>query len=225
MSCISRHDFFKSRTQNPPRHTPSSGRALISPNARNVHELQRLRRTTTHMTSTSQPTDKTAPNSAASSTPSYASAAGATKKSSTPGPLVVTGANPSSAAGPAAKPASASSVNGRQSVPPAVPTVANGASSLNGDAANHARNGSVTIAAPGNGYNNKAAAPGIQFGFEKTPQPTPAAPVTIPGAARVPSPSHSPSPIPQSSVSGGKPGSTDNAFKIGSFNNDGDVSS
>lgn len=184
------------------------------------------------MTSTaSQPTSTPAPNTTAASTAtSYASAAGATKKSSST-PLVVTGANPpaavagsSAASGQNAKSASGSNLNGRQSVSPAVPTVANGTSSLNGDSTNHGRNGSVTIAAPGNGYNNKTTAPGIQFGFEKTPQPTPAAPVTIPGSQRIPSPAHSPSPIPQPSASGGKPGSTENAFKIGSFTNDGDVS-
>lgn len=185
------------------------------------------------MTSTaSQPINTTAPNtSAASTAPSYASAAGAAKKPSST-PLVVTGANPSSAPGSsasstaqnAAKSSSVANMNGRQPASSAGPTVANGTSSLNGDAANHGRNGSVTIAAPGNGYNNKAPAQGIQFGFDKTPQPTPAAPVGIPGAQHVPSPAHSPSPIPQPSASGGKPGATESAFKIGSFTNDGDVS-
>lgn len=175
------------------------------------------------MTSTaSQPTTSTAPNTTAASTaPSYASAAGASKKRSST-PLVVTGANPPSSVAGSSAPSTQQ--NGRQSVSPAVPTVANGSSSLNGDSANHSRNGSVTIAAPGNGYNNKATAPGIQFGFEKTPQPTPAAPVAIPGSQRISSPNQSPSPIPQPSVSGGKPGATDSQIKIGSFTNDGDVS-
>ncbi|PSS03788.1 hypothetical protein BD289DRAFT_449235 [Coniella lustricola] len=109
----------------------------------------------------------------------------------------------------------------RQSVSPAVPTIANGTSSLNGDAASHSRNGSVTIAAPGNnGYNPKSAGSNIQFGYDKTPQPAQAQPISI--AGRIPSPAQSPSPIPQPSASGGKPGATDNSFKIGSFTNDGD---
>lgn len=180
--------------------------------------------------SASQPNTNSAPNTTAASTaPSYASAAGATKKPSST-PLVVGANPPSSVAGASAasnqhaKNPSVANVNGRQSVSPAVPTVAHG-NNLNGDSANHGRNGSVTIAAP-NGYNNKAPAPrDIQFGYDKTPQPTPSAPVPIPGAQRVPSPAHSPSPIPQPSASGGKPGATDSAFKIGSFTNDGDVSS
>lgn len=179
--------------------------------------------------SASQPNTNPAPNTTAASTaPSYASAAGATKKSSST-PLVVGANPPSSVAGSSAastqhaKNPSVANANGIQSVSPAVPTVAHG-NTLNGDSASHGRNGSVTIAAP-NGYNNKAPAPrDIQFGYDKTPQPTPSAPVPIPGAQRIPSPAHSPSPIPQPSASGGKPGATDSAFKIGSFTNDGDVS-
>lgn len=178
----------------------------------------------------SQPASTPAPNNTAASTaPSYASAAGATKKPAST-PLVVTGANPPSVAGASAAAAStqhaASPVNGRQSISPAVPTIANGTSSLNGDSADHSRNGSVSITAPGNGYTNKAAAPGIQFGFEKTPQPSSAVPIPagVGHAQRVPSPALSPAPIPQPSASGGKPGATDSQFKIGSFPNDGDVS-
>ncbi|KAJ4425023.1 hypothetical protein N0V82_000305 [Gnomoniopsis sp. IMI 355080] len=181
------------------------------------------------MTSTaSQPASTPAPNNTAASTaPSYASAAGATKKPAST-PLVVTGANPPSVAGSSAASASTqnapSPVNGRQPVPPAVPTIANGTSSLNGDPADHSRNGSVSITAPGNGYTNKAAAPGIQFGFDKTPQPSSAVPIPagVGNAQRVPSPALSPAPIPQPSASGGKPGATDSQFKIGSFPNDGD---
>lgn len=181
------------------------------------------------MTSTaSQPASTPAPNNTAASTaPSYASAAGATKKPAST-PLVVTGANPPSVAGSSAASASTqnapSPVNGRQSIPPAVPTIANGTSSLNGDSTDHSRNGSVSITAPGNGYTNKAAAPGIQFGFEKTPQPSSAVPIPagVGNAQRVPSPALSPAPIPQPSASGGKPGATDSQFKIGSFPNDGD---
>lgn len=180
--------------------------------------------------SASQPNTNSAPNTIAAPTaPSYASAAGATKKPSS-APLVVGANPPSSVAGSSAASAqhaqnpSVTNVNGRQSVSPAVPTVAHG-NTLNGDSATHGRNGSVTIAAP-NGYNNKAPAPrDIQFGYDKTPQSTPAAPVPIPGAQRIPSPAHSPSPIPQPSASGGKPGATDSAFKIGSFTNDGEVRS
>lgn len=187
--------------------------------------------TTVHMTSTaSQPASTPAPNNTAASTaPSYASAAGASKKPAST-PLVVTGANPPSVVGSSAASASTqnapSPVNGRQSIPPAVPTIANGTSSLNGDSADHSRNGSVSITAPGNGYTNKAAAPGIQFGFEKTPQPSSAVPIPAGGgnAQPVPSPAASPAPIPQPSASGGKPGATDSQFKIGSFPNDSDVS-
>lgn len=202
----------------PPHHTSHS---------RHHPSLLRIRasfvQTTVHMTSTqSQSATTPAQNTtAAPSAPSYASAAGATKKPAST-PLVVTGADPSSVAGSsvASSQNASSSVNGRQSIPPAVPTIANGASSQNGESSDHNRNGSVSITAPGNGYANTA--PGIQFGFEKTPQPSAAVPIP---AGQVPTPAQSPAPIPRPSASGGKPGATESQFKIGSFPNDGDVSS
>lgn len=201
------------------------------------------------MTSTaSQPNTTPAPNTTAASTaPSYASAAGAKKSTSNP-PLVVGAANPSAVAGSsAAAPQSAlspsaSNVNGRPAVTPAVPAVPTVAATpnLNGGSGDHARNGSVTIPpngptsflANGGAVSNKP--PGLQFGYAEaspamphsTPQPNASAPVTIPGSGsgRGPSPHPSPSPIPQNLTSGGRPGNTENTFKIGSFTNEGDVS-
>ena len=197
------------------------------------------------MTSTaSQPNTTPAPNNTAASTaPSYASAAGATKKPAST-PLVVTGAAnpPSSVAGSSAtanqhaKSSSVSTLNGRPPVTPAVPTVAS-TPSVNGGSADHSRNGSVTIAANGpnsylaNGGPVSNKPPGIQFGYadaspampHSTPQQASSAPMPIPGAGRAASPATSPLPIPQL-TSGGKPGNTENSFKIGSYTNDGDVS-
>lgn len=190
------------------------------------------------MTSTaSQPNTTPAPNNtAASSAPSYASAAGATKKPAST-PLVVTGATNSSATvNQHAKTSSVSNMNGRSSVTPAVPTVA-ATPSVNGGSADHSRNGSVTIAANGpnsylaNGGTVSNKPPGIQFGYadaspampHSTPQQNSSAPMPIPGAGRAVSPATSPLPIPQL-TSGGKPGNTENSFKIGSYTNDGDVS-
>lgn len=200
------------------------------------------------MTSTaSQPNTNPAPNTTAASTaPSYASAAGAAKKPAST-PLVVGAANPSavagsSAAAPQNAPSpSASNVNGRPSVAPAVPAVPTVAATpnVNGGSGDHARNGSVTIPpngptsylANGGAVSNKP--PGLQFGYAEaspamqhsTPQLNASAPVNIPGAGRNPSPAPSPSPIPQNLTSGGRPGNTDSSFKIGSYNNEGDVSS
>ncbi|ROV98184.1 hypothetical protein VSDG_04380 [Cytospora chrysosperma] len=188
------------------------------------------------MTSTaSQPNTTPAPNNtAASSAPSYASAAGATKKPAST-PLVVTGATNSSATvNQHAKTSSVSNMNGRSSVTPAVPTVA-ATPSVNGGSADHSRNGSVTIAANGpnsylaNGGTVSNKPPGIQFGYadaspampHSTPQQNSSAPMPIPGAGRAVSPATSPLPIPQL-TSGGKPGNTENSFKIGSYTNDGD---
>lgn len=173
--------------------------------------------TSTQSQSASTPAQNT---TAAPSAPSYASAAGATKKPVST-PLVVTGADPSSAAGSsgASSQTVSSAANGRQSIPPAVPTIANGTSSQNGDGLDHNRNGSVSITAPGNGFAN--ATPGIQFGFDKTPQPSAAVPIP---AGQIPTPAQSPAPIPRPSASGGKPGATESQFKIGSFPNEGDVS-
>lgn len=195
------------------------------------------------MTSTaSQPNTTPAPNTTAASTAtSYASAAG---KKSGPTPLVVGAANPSAVAGSAAAPQnapspSASNVNGRPSVTPAVPAVPTVAATpnLNGGSGDHARNGSVTIPpngptsylANGGAVSNKP--PGLQFGYAEaspamphsTPQLNASAPVPIPGSGRNnPSPHPSPSPIPQNITSGGRPGNTENTFKIGSFTNEGD---
>lgn len=199
------------------------------------------------MTSTaSQPNTNPAPNTTAASTaPSYASAAGAAKKPAST-PLVVGAANPSavagsSAAAPQNAPSpSASNVNGRPAVTPAVPAVPTVAATpnVNGGSGEHARNGSVTIPpngptsylANGGAVSNKP--PGLQFGYAEaspamphsTPQLNASAPVNIPGAGRNPSPAPSPSPIPQNLTSGGRPGNTENTFKIGSFTNEGDVS-
>ncbi|KAI1854806.1 hypothetical protein JX266_000924 [Neoarthrinium moseri] len=179
------------------------------------------------MTSTAnQQTPSPAPNA---STTSYASAAGAQKKQSTP--LVATGTNaPLVATGSSqhAKSNSVSPVNGRNPIMPAVPAVAHGTS--NGE--NHARKPSVTMSATGpNSYsanNGGAAGPKIQFGFNPSPavsHSTPqgaSAPIPIPNSnnQRVPSPQNSPSPIPQPSASGGRPPSSaqpGGAVTFGSF--------
>ncbi|KAH8674018.1 hypothetical protein BX600DRAFT_509227 [Xylariales sp. PMI_506] len=176
-----------------------------------------------------------APNaSSAASTPSYASAAGAQKKPSST-PLVATGSSaPVVATGSSqhAKSNSVSPVNGRNPIMPAVPTVVS--SNLNGASDNHSRKPSVTMSASGpNSYsataNGGASGPKIQFGFQPSPavsHSTPqgaSAPIAIPGSGssvRVPSPQHSPSPIPQPSVSGGRPSSgaqQGNTVTFGSF--------
>ncbi|GAB0135569.1 hypothetical protein EsDP_00003902 [Epichloe bromicola] len=162
-----------------------------------------------------------ATNTSATTATSYASAAGAPKKSSIQAPLITTGSQApvvvGSASAPAAQNAKSSTlspVNGKPVATPAVPAVARG-SSTNGSGADHSRKSSVTMAA--NGTNsfaaNGGAKSGIQFGFNSpamahsTPQVGNAAPIAIPGAGhqRVPSPAHSPSPIPQPSASGGRP--------------------
>ncbi|KAK1595242.1 MIF4G domain-containing protein [Colletotrichum navitas] len=203
------------------------------------------------MTSTASPQSNPAPNtSAATSAPSYASAAGANKKQAST-PLIATGSNPPVVVGGSsaqnAKPSAPSPVNGRQSITPAVPAapaVAHGSSNnnnnnnMNGNAPDHARKSSVTLSANGpnsfapNGGPVGGSKPGIQFGYNSpavahsTPQTT-AAPIPIPGSnnQRVPSPAHSPSPIPQPSASGGRPPSgmaPSNAMTFGSLGSDGD---
>ncbi|KAI8222952.1 Eukaryotic translation initiation factor 4 gamma [Colletotrichum sp. SAR 10_99] len=195
------------------------------------------------MTSTASPQSNPAPNSsAATSAPSYASAAGANKKQAST-PLIATGSNPPVVVGGSsaqnAKPSAPSPVNGRPPITPAVPAapaVAHGSSNMNGNATDHSRKSSVTLA---NGPNSFApnggpvggSKPGIQFGYNSpavahsTPQST-AAPIPIPGAhQRVPSPAHSPSPIPQPSASGGRPPSGmahSGAMTFGSLGSDGD---
>ncbi|KAK2062537.1 hypothetical protein LY76DRAFT_291887 [Colletotrichum caudatum] len=201
------------------------------------------------MTSTASPQSNPAPNtSAATSAPSYASAAGANKKQAST-PLIATGSNPPVVVGGSsaqnAKPSAPSPVNGRPSITPAVPAapaVAHGSlnnnNNMNGNAPDHARKSSVTLSANGpnsfapNGGPVGGSKPGIQFGYNSpavahsTPQTT-AAPIPIPGSnnQRVPSPAHSPSPIPQPSASGGRPPSgmaPSNAMTFGSLGSDGD---
>ncbi|KAG5985789.1 hypothetical protein E4U43_005884, partial [Claviceps pusilla] len=166
-----------------------------------------------------------ATNTSATTATSYASAAGAPKKSSPRAPVIATGSQPPVVAGSAssafaaqnAKSSSPAIVNGKSVVTPAVPAVpavARG-SSTNGSGVDHSTiNSPVTMAANANPYAiNGGAKSGIQFGFNSpamahsTPQTGHAAPIAIPGAGnqRVPSPAHSPSPIPQPSASGGRP--------------------
>lgn len=197
------------------------------------------------MTSTASPPNTQAPiSSAATSVPSYASAAGASKKPVST-PVVATGAatsTPVVVGGPSAQHAKSSgppSMNGRPPITPAVPTAPHGPSNMNG-AGNHSRKTSVTI--PSNFAGNGGPVGGgaksnIQFGFKdspaishSTPQMT-SAPVPIPGSnhQRIPSPAHSPSPIPQPSGSGGRPPSSmaqqNTQMTFGSLGSDGDVSS
>lgn len=200
------------------------------------------------MTSTASQQNNPAPNPSAQVT-SYASAAGANKKpASTPviaagsqqPPVVVGSSQPAQHGRPSASP-----VNGRPAITPAVPTVAaapavvHGSSNMNGNAVDHSRKPSVTMS--GNGPNSFIANGGSgsgpkgnmpQFGFagdspavsHSTPHQT-AAPIAIPGNARIPSPAHSPSPIPQPSASGGRPPSIPQdgpAMKFGSLGGDGE---
>ncbi|RGP70512.1 translation initiation factor 4g [Fusarium longipes] len=173
------------------------------------------------MTSTANQQNPIPANTTPATTASYASAAGAPKKS-TQAPVVATGSHPPAVVGGSsssqnAKDASSSPVNGKPAVTPAVPAVTRSSANLNGS--DHSRKSSVTMAA--NAPNNFVANGGpvggaksnIQFGFDSpamansTPQSTSAAPIPIPGGgnARIPSPAHSPSPIPQPSASGGRP--------------------
>ncbi|RBQ73454.1 hypothetical protein FVER14953_07105 [Fusarium verticillioides] len=182
-------------------------------------------------------------NSPATTASSYASAAGAPKKSAQ-APIVATGSHPPAVVGVSsssqnAKDASSSPVNGKPAVTPAVPAVTRSSANLNGP--DHSRKSSVTMAANGpnsfvaNGGPVTAGKPGIQFGYDSpamtnsTPQASSAAPIPIPGGgnARVPSPAHSPSPIPQPSASGGRPPSGlqqagGNTMTFGSLGSDGE---
>lgn len=194
------------------------------------------RHQSSHMTSTATPQNSTqATNTAAHS---YASAASASKKPANPNTVVASGSTPAPVVvGSSAK--SASPANGRPAIPPAVPVVHG---SVNGGAADHARKPSVTISANGppsygaNGGPVGSSKSAIQFGFRdspvvshSTPQPGAASPIPIPGTghARVASPAHSPSPIPQPAASGGRPPaglqSGDVKPSFGSFNNDPEV--
>ncbi|KAI2778969.1 hypothetical protein F4815DRAFT_446794 [Daldinia loculata] len=175
-----------------------------------------------------------------STTPSYASAAGTSKKPSAT-PVVAPGSNaPVVAAGTSgsaphhAKSSSISPMNGRPNIMPAIPTVppvAHGTSNANG-LADHSRKSSVTISAngPSNYSTNGGTAGGkanIKFGFQESPAvlhsspQTGSAPIPIPDSTnpRVTSPQNSPSPIPQPSASGGRPpsGTAQQGMTFGSF--------
>ncbi|KAI0481143.1 hypothetical protein GGR56DRAFT_664468 [Xylariaceae sp. FL0804] len=189
---------------------------------------------------------------AAAAAPSYASAAGAGKKQTAP--LVATGTNPpivatgsSAPNSQHAKSSSVSPMNGRPNIMPAVPNptanapaVVHGTSNVNGD---HSRKTSVQMSSSGppnnysaNGGQGNVAKPGIQFGFQDSPAASHSTPQTgsasvpIPGSTgnpRVTSPANSPSPIPipQSSVSGGRPPSStaqQGGMTFGSFGADSD---
>lgn len=196
------------------------------------------------MTSTANQQNPTQATTSAPTAPSYASAAGAPKKSTPQQPVVVAGSLPPVVVAPAspaqknAKSVSPAPVNGKPpAVAPAVPAVARGTS----NGAHHSRHSSVTMAANGpnsfnaNGGSVGGAKSGIQFGFDSpaithsTPQTGSSAPIPIPGGnARVPSPANSPSPIPQPSASGGgRPPSgltASNSMTFGSIGSDGEVS-
>ncbi|GFP59271.1 eukaryotic translation initiation factor 4 gamma [Trichoderma asperellum] len=184
-----------------------------------------------------------ATNTNAPTATSYASAAGAPKKPAQ-APVVASGSNAPVVVGSAASTAqnakaasSPSPVNGKQA---AAPTVARG-STLNGSAPDHLRKGSVTMAANGpsgfvpNGGSIGAAKSAIQFGYDSpamghsTPHVGHSAPIPVPEGNshhRVPSPAHSPAPIPQPSASGGRPPSSlqqpTNQMTFGSLGSDGD---
>ncbi|UKZ96353.1 uncharacterized protein TrAFT101_011149 [Trichoderma asperellum] len=184
-----------------------------------------------------------ATNTNAPTATSYASAAGAPKKPAQ-APVVASGSNAPLVVGSAASTAqnakaasSPSPVNGKQA---AAPTVARG-STLNGSAPDHLRKGSVTMAANGpsgfvpNGGSIGAAKSAIQFGYDSpamghsTPHVGHSAPIPVPEGNnhhRVPSPAHSPAPIPQPSASGGRPPSSlqqpTNQMTFGSLGSDGD---
>ncbi|OAA56640.1 eukaryotic translation initiation factor subunit [Niveomyces insectorum RCEF 264] len=133
-----------------------------------------------------------------------------------------------------AVPTAPAAANGNRPILPAVPAV------INGSNIDHARKSSVTISATGpSGYMGNGGPAGAgpkaglpKFGYESpavahsTPSQNVAAPIPIPGHhPRIPSPAHSPSPIPQPSASGGRPPtiSQDGApMKFGSLGGDGD---
>ncbi|PNP40631.1 hypothetical protein TGAMA5MH_07630 [Trichoderma gamsii] len=184
-----------------------------------------------------------ATNTNAPTATSYASAAGAPKKPAQ-APVVAPGSNAPLVVGSAASTAqnakaasTPSPVNGKQA---AAPTVARG-STLNGSAPDHLRKGSVTMAANGpsgfvpNGGSIGAAKSAIQFGYDSpamghsTPHVGHSAPIPVPEGNshhRVPSPAHSPAPIPQPSASGGRPPSSlqqpTNQMTFGSLGSEGD---
>ncbi|KAF8865861.1 hypothetical protein BDZ45DRAFT_579508 [Acephala macrosclerotiorum] len=205
------------------------------------------------MTSVSQqaptPNQPSSNSSASQSTLSYASTAKkavssppiATGSSSTPSPVVaVGGATPVQQQH--GKSNSISPVNGKPSISPAVPAVsapaiAHSSSAINGSN-DHSRKSSVTI--PANGMNGGpvgGAKNNIQFGsiadspkvshsIPESAQATASAPIPI-ANPRVVDPSHSPTPIPAPSASGGRPpsglvGTGGNGVAFGSFGGDKD---
>ncbi|KAK3944237.1 hypothetical protein QBC46DRAFT_252176 [Diplogelasinospora grovesii] len=195
----------------------------------------------------SQHNQNPAPNTSASSATSYASAAGANKKP-TSTPLIATGSHPPVAVGsvPAAQngKSNAPPANGRLNFTPAIPSMAGapsivrGSSGVNGGSADHTRKSSVTISAnappshAANGGPVGGQKANIQFGYSSpavghsTPQAGAAMPMAIPGAGpAIPSPAHSPSPIPQvPQHSGGQraPSNTQAPLTFGSFPGDND---
>jgi translation initiation factor 4G len=176
------------------------------------------------MTSTASQPQSSAPNPSSSAAPSYASAAGANKKPTTP--LIATGTNPATVAAntssaPIAqngKPVSASPVNG-QANQPAAPVPINGATN------SHARKqSSIVIGSTGPIVNGGLVAgsrsSNIQFGSPSLAQASP-------NLRHIPSPAHSPSPIPIPMATGGRPNMNAGApppMTFGSFPGDNAVS-
>ncbi|ORY02923.1 hypothetical protein BCR34DRAFT_591737 [Clohesyomyces aquaticus] len=160
---------------------------------------------------------------------SYASA---TKKTSSP-PIASSGAPPVAVGGPQTaqhgKSASISPVNGKTAIQPAVPsmapTIVNSSGAMNGTPSqgDHSRKSSLQISAAGTTYmgnggpvaSTSRAPSGLTFGALQasgSPAPSHSVPHHPQGATlnpqmhnpRVTSPAHSPSPIPQPNLSGGR---------------------
>ncbi|KAK0099998.1 hypothetical protein ONS96_007941 [Cadophora gregata f. sp. sojae] len=199
------------------------------------------------MTSVSQQSTlpNQAPNSTSASQPTLSYASTAKKavssppnatSSSTPSPAVAVGGS-----GPVqhGKSSSISPMNGKPAIAPAVPAVsapaiAHSSSATNGSSTDHSRKSSVTIGA--NGMNGgpvggmkiqfgsvPEASPKVAHGTPEGSHNTSSAPIAIPNP-RVTDPSHSPSPIPAPSASGGKPPSglaqgSNAPMTFGSFDN------
>ncbi|PHH68941.1 hypothetical protein CDD82_170 [Ophiocordyceps australis] len=193
------------------------------------------------MTSPANQQNPAATTTSATTAPSYASAAGAPKEP-TQAPLVAAGSQPpvvgagSASSTQNAKGAPSAPVNGKQGIAPAIPAVAR---SSNTSVQDHSRKSSVTMAATGpnsfsaNGGPVGGSKSGIQFGFDSpamahsTPSAGSSVPIPIPGGnPRIPSPAHSPSPIPQPSASGGRPPSglqqPSGQMTFGSLSSDGE---
>ena len=165
------------------------------------------------MTSTASTTNQNPATTTNAPAASYASAAGANTKPTSP--LIATGSQTPVVVGSTSTSQNASQqqpLNGggtttvtvTPAVPSAAPPVARGSSIVNGGS-NHGHTSSVTISAPASHIANGGPVgnhKNIQFGFP-SPQGTPhmagAVPIPITGSGnhRIPSPAHSPSPIPQ----------------------------